>query len=118
MSENVTPADTPSANITDVRNTQLGLVSTPSNPNRYGAPRSNRHSNRNVNVQSSTNIYFEGATPKLGTVLALRSENINKKVNYDRFLEKLAIYVVNELRNGDSIVEVTRNPNATIVKDF
>ena len=69
-------------------------------------------------VQTSTNRDFEGATPKLGAVLALRSENINKKVNYDRFLEKLAIYVVNEFRNDDSIVEVTRNPNATIVEDF
>ena len=69
-------------------------------------------------AQTSTNRYFEGATPKLGAVLALRSENTNKKVNYDRFLEKLAIYVVNELKNGDSLMEVTKNPNAKTIEEF
>ena len=33
-------------------------------------------------------------------------------------MEKLAIYIINELKNGDSIIEVTKNPNATIIKDF
>ena len=50
--------------------------------------------------------------------MALCSENMNKKVNYDRFLEKLAIYVVDEFKYGDSIVEVTKDPNAAIVDDF
>ena len=50
--------------------------------------------------------------------MVLRSENTNKKVNYERFLEKLAFCAVNELKNGGSLVEVTKNPNATIVDDF
>ena len=108
MSENVALAKTPSANGADAQTVQAGLASTSSNPNGHGAPRANRPPNRNVAVQSSTNKYFEGATPKLGAILALCSENIIKKVNYDCFLEKLAIYVVNEFKNGDSIVETTK----------
>ena len=107
MAENVEPAVVPRAH---VANSPVA--------NGHGARRGNRPLNRNMAVQPSGHRDFEGATPKLGAVLALRSENIIKKVNYDRFLEKLAIYVVNELRNGDAIVEITRNPNAKIVEEF
>ena len=86
MSENVTPTETPNVNAPDTQNAQAGLTSTPSDHNGNGALRANRLSNRNLVVQSSTNRDFKGATPKLGAVLALRSENINKNVNYDRFL--------------------------------
>ena len=61
---------------------------------------------------------FEGATPKIGGVLGLRSENVTNKVNYDSFCEKLGIYVMNELKEGDAIVEVTKNPKADIVSTF
>ena len=69
-------------------------------------------------MQSSTSKDFEGATPKIGAILALRSENITKKANYDVFCEKLAIYVMNELKNGDAIVEVTKTHDADIIADF
>ena len=118
MSEGVTPMEAPSMNNSDAQNEQLGTSTNTSNQNGNGFPRANRPSNRVSTVQSSTNRDFEGATPKLGAVLALRNENVNKKMNYDRFLEKLAIYMVNELKNGDSIVEITTNPNAKIVEDF
>ena len=64
--------------------------------------------NRTPVVQPSTNRDFESATPKSGTVLDLCSENI-KKENYDQFLDKLAISVVNEFKNDDSLVEVIKN---------
>lgn len=111
MSETVTPAEVPSGNVPNTTDNGVGSSSNPRNQNANGTPRSARPSNRTPAVQSSTNRDFEGATPKLGAVLALRSENIHKKVNYDRFLEKLAIYVVNELKNGDSLVEVIKTPN-------
>ena len=118
MSGILTPAENPAASHTDTQSAQTRLATTPSNANGNGTARTTRPSNRTGTVQSSTSRDFEGATPKLSAILALRSENITKKVNYDRFLEKLAIYVVNELKNGDSIIEVTRNPNATIIEDF
>jgi hypothetical protein len=114
MSENVTPAEVRSS--TENPDTSAGSSSTPHSRSGNGFSRSNRPSNRTPSAQTSTNRDFEGATPKLGAVLALRSENVNKKVNYDRFLEKLAIYVVNELKNGDSLVEVTKNPNREFPK--
>ena len=62
MSENVAPAVTPSANVNDAPVA-----------NGHGAWRVNRPPNRNMAVQSSTHRDFEGVTPKLGSVLALRS---------------------------------------------
>ena len=59
-------------------------------------------------MQSSTNKDFEGSTPKIGGFLALCSKNITKKVNCDAFCEKLEIYVMNKLKNGDAIVEVKK----------
>ena len=76
-----------------------------------------RASNR-IGPVSSTPRDFEGATPLVGGILGLRSENMIKKVNYDQFCEKLYIYIVNNFKNGDAIVEVTRNCSATIIDDF
>ena len=45
-------------------------------------------------------------------------EDVTKKINYDSFCEKLGIYVMNELKDGDAVVEVTRNPKADIISEF
>ena len=95
MSSNTTPLDSPGdTGRTDEQSAQAGLASTSGNVTQ----RASRSTNRNGTVQSSTNRDYEGATPKLGAILALRSENVTKKVNYDRFLEKLEIYITNELK--------------------
>ena len=103
---------------TDATEAQAAVTSTPSNPSVNITPRTSRPPNRNANQQSSTSRDFEGATPKLGAILALRSENITLKTNYDRFLEKLGTYIVNELKDGDSIVEITKNPKVKIIENF
>ena len=119
MSEPGTPVEVPSGNVPDTTtDSRVGSSSNPRNQSTNGTQRGTRPSNRTPAAQSSTNRDFEGATPKLGAVLALRSENIHKKVNYDRFLEKLSIYVVNELKNGDSLVQVTKNPNEDTIEIF
>ena len=43
---------------------------------------------------------------------------MTKKVNYDQFCEKLYTYIMNTFKNGDSVVEVTKNPSANITEDF
>ena len=62
-------------------------------------PVSNRITNRTprrINTVSSTTPRdFEGATPKIGGILALRSESMTKKVKYDIFFEKLEVYTMN-----------------------
>ena len=76
-----------------------------------------RYNRRDVSFSSSTRD-FEGATPKIGGVLGLRSENITKKITYDAFLEKLGIYIMTELKNGENVIEVTKNPDTKIIADF
>ena len=51
---------------------------------------------------------FKGAMPKIGGILALRSENMTNKVNYDIFCEKLGVYIMNEFKGGENVVEVTK----------
>ena len=85
-------------------------------------PSSSRSTNRNTNrqnfTQATTPRDYEGATPKIGGILALRSENVNKKVNYDSFCEKLAIYIMNEFKGGENVIEIARNPSADIIANF
>ena len=54
-----------------------------------GPSRGNRTPNRFGIQQSTANRDFAGATPKIGGVLGLRSENVTKKVNYDSFCKKI-----------------------------
>ena len=61
---------------------------------------------------------FEGVTPKIGGILALRSENMTKKVNFDIFCEKLGIYVMNEFKGGENVVEVTKRQTTDIISSF
>ena len=64
--------------------------------------------NCSVVTHRSTPRYLEGATPKIGGISALRSENMIKKVDYNKFCEKLHTYIMNEFKNVDAIVEVTK----------
>ena len=61
---------------------------------------------------------FEGAMPKIGDILALRSENMTNKVNYDIFCEKLGVYIMNEFKGGENVVEVTKNYAIDIISSF
>ena len=36
------------------------------------------------------------------------SENMTKKLSYDQFCKKLYIYIMNVVKNGDSVVEVKK----------
>ena len=76
-----------------------------SSTSRRNTTRNPRRPNTNF---TSTPRDFEGVTPKIGGVLALRSENMTKKVNYDIFCEKLGVYIMNEFKGGENVVEVTK----------
>ena len=45
----------------------------------YNISRANRRDNRYGGYKSSTAKDFEGSTPKIGGILALRSKNMTKK---------------------------------------
>ena len=101
--EGVDPAQSPGAN----SDTTSGSRRTPS--------RASRRTNTSF---TNTPKDFEGATPKIGGILALRNENVAKKINYDVFCEKLGVYVMNELKGGENVVEVTRNQERDIISSF
>ena len=101
-SEGVTPKNDPNM-AQRVSSTQNNRRTTP------------RNSNRQV---PNTSRDFEGATPSIGGILALRSENIVKKVNYDSFCDKLGVYIMREFKNGENVVEVTKNPSEDVVNIF
>ena len=54
--------------------------------------------------------------PKIGGILALRSENMTNKVNYDIFCEKLGVYIMNEFKGGENVVEVTKTMMSTLFR--
>ena len=118
MSENLKTEATAGASETDAYNAQAGSPHTSKNAYGDNTTRATRQPNRNGTFQSSANKDFQGATPKLAAILVLRNETVTRKVNYDRFLEKLGIYIVNELKDGDYVIEVTKNPKAKIIDDF
>ena len=74
---------------------------------------------RNSNRQfTNTSRDFEGATPSIGGILALRSENIVKKMNYDSFCEKIGVYIMKEFKNRENFNEVTKNPLEDVIKNL
>lgn len=71
--------------------------------------------NRPVNPNPTIPRDYEGATPSIGSILAIRSKNVSKNVDYDVFCKKLQIYITNEFKNRDHIVEVTKNPSEDVL---
>ena len=67
---------------------------------------------------SSTLRNFEGSTPNIGGVLALRSENVTKKVNYDKFCEKLRSYIMREFKGGEYVVDILKDPSVDIADEY
>ena len=74
-----------------------GRPTTTPNPNISGRP-THRGPSRPTNAQASTPRDYAGAVPEIGGILALRSENLTHKVNYDIFCEKLGVYIMNEFK--------------------
>ena len=88
-----TTSDSPSVNISRSRYN-----------NTFGARVLNRTQNNTNNTHLSISRDLEGATPKIGGVLAPRSKHMHKKTSYDTCCERLSVYVMNKFRNGDLIV--------------
>ena len=73
--------------------------------NRNGNSRNNNRSNNNsaTTVQSTEGSSFEGGCPDVNAVVGLRTEKINKKVPFSVFTERLADYVITELKHASDI---------------
>ena len=81
-------------------------------------PRSSRRDTRPNNVSTSTQRDFKGATPDIGGVLALRSKNVAIKTNYDKFCEKFETYLMKQLKGGEHVIEILKDPNIDILNTY
>ena len=80
------------------------------NKGRSGTGRYNRISRGYLGMKNDSNSrQFEGAEPKVGAVLALSSERIDKKLPFEQFKDKLVNYVGREFPNGDDIVCIIKS---------
>ena len=77
----------------------------------------NRGNNRNNNVHMETeDRNYEGDTPGVGGILALKTEKITKKLTFDAFREKLTTYVNKEFSHATDVVCIVKHlkdPNGT-----
>ena len=78
--------------------------SSESNTNNPARRRNNR---RNVNVDL-VNKSFEGETPDIGAVLALKSEKVDKKLTFDSFREKLSDFLMKKLDHAKDVVAIVK----------
>ena len=52
---------------------------------------------------------YKGDNPEVGGILALRTENLTKKITFDMFWEKVATYINKELKHATDVVCVVKH---------
>jgi len=72
---------------------------------------------RDAHITSVTKGY-EGDTPELGGVLGLHTENVDKKVSFHVFCEKLGIYIMKNFDQGEDVFSITTSIDADPVADY
>ena len=77
MHEAATPL---ASNRNDADTARSALVTGANATTSSNTTKAGRYQNRHGTQQSSTSKDFEGATPKIGGILALRSKNITNKI--------------------------------------
>ena len=120
MSENVQPEQSPSVNANEgipeqVQSSEKSSYRATGGRNSGG---SFRHGNSFRDSGASTSKDFVGATPKIGGILGLRTKNVTKKVSYDLFCKKMGTYIMNKFKNGDAVVEVTKDHTFDVIGNF
>ena len=75
-------------------------------PRSRGTQNPRRRGNR---VITTNNQSYKGECEDIGHILALRSEKFDKKVHFQVFLEKLGMYIVSNLKDGDDIQPLYAN---------
>ena len=76
-----------------------------------------RNNNDNNQVQLTNPKSYEGCIPEVGAILALKHEKLDKKCQFQVFMDKIGNYVLSNLKDGGDIMVLFRkmeNP----VKNF
>ena len=64
---------------------------------------------RNNNYYDLSDKLFEGDTPEIGCVLGLRSERMDKKVQFDTFREKMCDYIAKNLSSPMDVMPYVKD---------
>jgi hypothetical protein len=112
MSDN-TGNNTPNTEQTNTNVIETGTTGTNDNIRSNENKRSERQGNKNKAYKnysdSNEQRNWEGEEPKVGGVLGLRSEWLDKKVSFEVFLEKVTDYILREFTNPRDIVGSIRD---------
>jgi hypothetical protein len=110
---NETNDNTPSADTNAATTTESGSTSNNDNNRNSDNRRSERTGQKGKaykNFQDTNEQKnWEGEEPKVGSVLGLRSEWLDKKVSFEVFLEKITDYILREFTNPRDIVGSIRD---------
>ena len=117
MSESVPPDQTPQVVNASDRNAENTTGGEPVSTN-GGTRRHTWFNNRHGNVTRSTPRDFVDNTPKLGGILGLCSENVAKNNYYYLLCEKLGTHIMTEFKNGDAVIQVTKEHNVDVMNIF
>jgi len=97
-------------NVGNDNTTDFNDESENNNRGRSGTGRGARNSRRYLGMRNDSNSrQFEGAEPKVGAVLVLSSERIDKKLPFEQFKDKIVNYVGRVFENGDDVVCILKS---------
>jgi hypothetical protein len=113
-----------SAVVTDTNSNDANSGSVPGQNRNNENNRSDNRKQKSKGYKNTINTNeqkgWEGEEPKMGSVLGLQSEWLEKKVSFEVFLEKTADYILRELKNPRDIVGAIRDlkdPTANFKKN-
>ena len=76
--------------------------------NNSGRRRRNNNNNNNNQIQLTNPKSFEGYIPEVGGILALKHEKLDKKCQFQVFMDKIGNYVLSNLKDGGDIMFLFR----------
>ena len=116
MTENTNRGTTPTEGATQSNSVQDRESTAAGNNNNNESRRfhDRRRDNSSVHVSKT----YEGDTPEIGAVLALQNENVDKKVNFTVFCERIGTYIMKEYKNGEDVISVTKDTDVDVIKEF
>ena len=75
----------------------------------------NNNNNNNNNARSSTTIQlsnpknYEGSIAEIGAILALKFEKLDKKAQFQVFVDKVSNYVYSNVKNGGDLIPLFKD---------
>ena len=79
------------------------------NNNRRNNNNNNNNSRSSTTVQLSNPKNYEGSIAEIGAILALKFEKLDKKVQFQVFIDKVSNYVYSNIKNGGDLIPLFKD---------